>query len=162
MRLSPLLLAAALAAGPAFAQTTPMSARTSEPADPYRWLEDKDGARPLAWVEAENARSLPRLQSDPRYQTFYREALAIAAAKDRIPAPELTYGRVLNFWSNGDFSGTGNGPIDYGVAVATHNVALDYVGGGVAVATPEPGAVVLLGSGLLGMLVWRRRSSRQG
>jgi prolyl oligopeptidase len=70
--------------------------------DPYRWLEDKDGAKPLAWVEAENARTLPRLQNDPRYPVFYREALAIAAAKDRIPMPELTYGRVLNFWRDAD------------------------------------------------------------
>ena len=69
-------------------------------------------------------------------------------------------GRVVDFWSNGDFSGTGTGPIDYGVAVATHATALDYVGGGVSV-TPEPGALGLLGSGLLGMLVWRRRASRQ-
>ena len=37
-------------------------------------------------------------------------------------------GRVVDFWSNGDFSGTGTGPIDYGVAVATHDTALDYVG----------------------------------
>ena len=40
-------------------------------------------------------------------------------------------GRVVDLWSNGDFSGTGAGPIDYGVAVATHDTALDYVGGGV-------------------------------
>ena len=25
--------------------------------DPYIWLEDKDGARPLAWVEAGNKRT---------------------------------------------------------------------------------------------------------
>ena len=68
-------------------------------------------------------------------------------------------GRVVNFWSNGDFSGTGTGPIDYGVAVATHDTALDYVGGGVSV-TPEPSTFGLLGSGLLGMLVWRQRASR--
>src|SRR5689334_3098357 len=37
-------------------------------------------------------------------------------------------GRVVNFWSNGDMSGSGAGPI-YGVAVATHDTALDYVGG---------------------------------
>jgi hypothetical protein len=69
-------------------------------------------------------------------------------------------GRVVNFWSNGDFSGTGAGPIDYGVAVATHDMSLDYVGGGVS-ATPEPSALVLLGSGLIGMLVWRRRAAHQ-
>jgi PEP-CTERM motif len=69
-------------------------------------------------------------------------------------------GRVVDFWSNGNFSGTGTGPIDYGVAVATHDTSLNYVAGGVSV-TPEPSAFGLLGSGLLGMLVWRRRASRQ-
>jgi len=69
-------------------------------------------------------------------------------------------GRVVDVWSNGDFTGTGNGPIDYGVAVATADTALDYVGGGVTV-TPEHSTLCLLGSGLLGMLVWRRRTSRQ-
>lgn len=69
-------------------------------------------------------------------------------------------GRVVDFWSNGDATGTG--PFDYGVAVATAASALDYVGGGVSVtSTPEPGALALLGSGLLGVLAWRRRTSRQ-
>ncbi|MGN6268909.1 MAG: prolyl oligopeptidase family serine peptidase [Sphingomonas sp.] len=66
--------------------------------DPYLWLEQKDSARALAWVKAENAKSLPRLQNDPRYKTFYEEALKIAAAEDRIPYPDQTYGRILNFW----------------------------------------------------------------
>jgi PEP-CTERM motif len=70
-------------------------------------------------------------------------------------------GRVVDFWSNGDLSGTGAGPIDYGVGVATPAIALDYVGGGVVSATPEPGALGLLGSGMLGMLVWRRRAARR-
>ncbi len=70
-------------------------------------------------------------------------------------------GRVVDFWSNGDFSMTGTGPIDYGVGVATSAAALDYVSGGVSL-TPEPGALGLLcsGGGLLGMLLWRRRASR--
>ena len=87
------LAALLLAAAPALAQTASMTDH-----DPYIWLEDKDGAKPLAWVEAENARTLPRLQNDPRYATFHAEALAIAAARDRIAAPSLVYGRVLNFW----------------------------------------------------------------
>ncbi len=69
-------------------------------------------------------------------------------------------GRVVNLWSNGDFSPNGTGPIDYGVAVATHDTALNYVSGGVS-AVPEPSALVLLGSGLIGMLVWRRRAAHQ-
>ncbi|MBV9157109.1 MAG: PEP-CTERM sorting domain-containing protein, partial [Acidobacteriaceae bacterium] len=65
-------------------------------------------------------------------------------------------GRVVDLWSNGDPGSTGLGPI-YGVAVATHAGALDYVSSGVSI-TPEPGALGLLGGGLLAMLVWRRRA----
>lgn len=88
LRLLPLLLVAT----PLLAQSAPMTD------DPYIWLEDKDGADALAWVEAENARTLPRLQGDPRYKTFYAEAFAIASAQDRVPAPELVGGKVTNLW----------------------------------------------------------------
>ena len=66
-------------------------------------------------------------------------------------------GRVVDVWSNGDFSGTGNGAIDYGVAVASSATSLDYVSGGVTV-TPEPNAMALFGSGLLVLCLgwWRR------
>ncbi|MGJ3626500.1 hypothetical protein AB5I41_05675 [Sphingomonas sp. MMS24-JH45] len=50
----------------------------------------------------EDARTLPRLQSDPRYATFYDQALAIASAKDRIPMPEQRMGRITNFWRDAD------------------------------------------------------------
>ncbi len=67
----------------------------------------------------------------------------------------LGNGDVVDVWSNG--TPTGAGPIDYGVAVATHATALDYVGGGVAAAAvPEPGTVVLFGGGLLALVGWRR------
>ena len=89
---SALAIAAVVAASPLVAQTTAMTD------DPYIWLEDKDGAKPLAWVEAENARTLPRLQNDPRYAAFYAQALAIASAEDRIPMPDQRFGRIYNFW----------------------------------------------------------------
>ena len=58
-----LLLGSVLASG-AFA----MSA-TSD--DPYAWLEDVHGAKPLDWVREQNARSLGMLKADPRYQKNY-------------------------------------------------------------------------------------------
>ena len=90
----------ALAPASALAQSAAMT--KADATDPYIWLEDKDGAKALAWVEAENARTLPRLQNDPRYPMFYREALAIAAAKDRIPNPDQRFGRIYNFWRDAD------------------------------------------------------------
>ena len=63
---------------------------------------------------------------------------------------------MVNFWSNGDF----RWQPELRVAVATHDTALDYTGD-VAVKVPEPGLVGPLGSGLVGMMTWRRRAARQ-
>ncbi|MBV9512003.1 MAG: S9 family peptidase, partial [Caulobacteraceae bacterium] len=89
-----LFLAAALllsnaAVHPALAQAAP---------DPFQWLEDVNGPRAMAWVQAENAKTRAVLQSDPRFPGLYAEALALAQAKDRIPAPELIGDQVYNFW----------------------------------------------------------------
>jgi prolyl oligopeptidase len=54
--------------------------------DPYAYMEEIEGARALEFAKAENARSLPQLQNDPRYAGLYADALKIATAKDRIPA----------------------------------------------------------------------------
>ena len=67
-------------------------------------------------------------------------------------------GRVVNLWSNGDFSAAGTGPVDYGAAVATRAVSLDYVAGGVAVAAvPEPETYALVLAALAGLGVTARR-----
>ncbi len=63
-------------------------------------------------------------------------------------------GRVVDFWSNGGEPFTGH--IDYGVAVATTDVSLDYVSGGVLV-TPEPGTLIMFGSGIVGLAGFLRR-----
>ncbi|HEX3700840.1 MAG TPA: prolyl oligopeptidase family serine peptidase [Phenylobacterium sp.] len=71
-------------------------------ADPFQWLENIDSPRSMAWVEKQNARSAKRLESDPRYAEFHKEALAIFTAKDRIPKPEFRAGGVDNFWQDGE------------------------------------------------------------
>lgn len=88
------LLSAALLLG---AGTVPGPA--DDPADdPFIWLEDWTGPRVMQWVEAENKVTVAALQGDPRYDGFFRDALAIASASDRIPMPALINGRVFNFW----------------------------------------------------------------
>ncbi len=67
-------------------------------ADPYLWLEAKDSPRALDWVKAENAKTLARLESDSRFKPFFDQAYAIATAKDRIPAPSFSLGKITNFW----------------------------------------------------------------
>jgi len=66
-------------------------------------------------------------------------------------------GRVVDLWSNGIFGPPGSAPIEYGAAVATVDVALDYVGAGVsAVPEVDSGLLFLCGLGVLGMRRRRR------
>ena len=68
--------------------------------DPFLWLEDIDGAKALAWVREQNARSLALLQSDPRYPALLADARAIITASDRIPYPSFLGDRLVNFWQD--------------------------------------------------------------
>lgn len=70
--------------------------------DPFVWLEEVDGERAMAWVKAENDKTSAVLEKDARYPGLFKEALAIAEAKDRIPQPHLFGGRVLNRWQDAD------------------------------------------------------------
>ena len=70
--------------------------------DPYIWLEDVSGQRPMDWVNAHNARTQAVLEADPRYPQYYDEALAIAQAKDRIPYGTFRNGQIYNFWQDAD------------------------------------------------------------
>ena len=74
----------------------------AEKRDPYLWLEQVHSPRAMAWVRAENARTLGVLEKDPRYAGLYRDALAIAQAKDRIPAPTELDGGIFNFWQDAE------------------------------------------------------------
>jgi len=68
--------------------------------DPFLWLEDVDGAKALAWVREQNARTLALLESDPRYPTLLAEARAVITAPDRIPYPSFLGERLVNFWQD--------------------------------------------------------------
>jgi len=68
--------------------------------DPYAWLEEVHGEKPLAWVKEHNAASLGPLKSDPRYQKNYDSILEVLDATDRIPMGSLSHGFVYNFWQD--------------------------------------------------------------
>jgi len=76
------------------------AAAQAAPADPYVWLEDFKSSRVDAWVTAHNAATEAKLTADPRYAAMYEQALALAGAKDRIPAPQQVHGEIYNFWTD--------------------------------------------------------------
>jgi prolyl oligopeptidase len=88
-----LLLGCVLATG-AFAVSVPNAD------DPYAWLEEVHGAKPLEWVAQQNAASLGQLKTDPRYQKNYDSVLQVLDATDRIPMGDLAHGFVYNFWQD--------------------------------------------------------------
>ena len=69
--------------------------------DPYVWMEEIEGTKALEWAKAENARSLPQLQNDPRFKNFYDAAVSILTASDRIPAVSFAGdGSLRDFWQD--------------------------------------------------------------
>ena len=68
--------------------------------DPYAWLEEVHGPKPLAWVAQQNAASLGSLKADPRYQKNYDSVLSVLDATDRIPMGGLAHSYVYNFWQD--------------------------------------------------------------
>ena len=104
MRIHPVIAALAVGAALAFPHAA-ASAPSPQPAtasadDPFIWLEDVHSERAMNWVKAENAKTENTLQSDPHYASLYAEALKLAQAKDRIPAPAFIGDDVYNFWQD--------------------------------------------------------------
>ena len=67
--------------------------------DPYLWLEEVDGGRALAWVEAENTKTLGRF-GDERYAADRDSLTAIFDRPDNIPLIARRGSRIFNFWKD--------------------------------------------------------------
>jgi prolyl oligopeptidase len=85
-----MLTASSLNAAPAPAPTD----------DPYQWLEEVGGAKPLEWVEAQNKISLAELTAAPGYQALYDRLLAVNDSRARIPAVVKRGAFYYNFWQD--------------------------------------------------------------
>jgi prolyl oligopeptidase PreP (S9A serine peptidase family) len=74
------------------------SGSPSSEGDKYIWLEDVSSSRSMAWVNAENARSLKVLETDPHYAAYHADALKLSEAPDRLPLPDQRGDEIYNFW----------------------------------------------------------------
>jgi prolyl oligopeptidase len=67
--------------------------------DPYLWLEEVDGERALAWVEAQNRATLARF-ADGRFAVDRDRLAAILDRPDNIPVIGRRGARAFNFWKD--------------------------------------------------------------
>lgn len=70
--------------------------------DPYIWMEEVLGDEALDWVEAENARTLGVLESDPRFRQVEERALGIYNATDKIVYADRHGDEMHDLWRDED------------------------------------------------------------
>ena len=106
MAVTALMVFAAPAPAPTLAQTPPphlpadLSPAGVRAADDHLALEAVEGTEAMAFVRAENERSLAALTGDPRYETFRQQAFDILSSTARIPAPAFLGDGIGNFWQD--------------------------------------------------------------
>ena len=82
----------------ATAAIEPAQEASAKAEDQYLWLEDVLGEESLAWVRAENARTLGILESDPRFHDVEARALGIYNATDKIVYADRSGDEMHDFW----------------------------------------------------------------
>lgn len=78
------------------------AASAGQEADPYLWLEEIRGEKPLEWVQAHNEATLSVLKAQPRFDEIYSQTLEVLDSDARIPYARF-HGRYLyNLWKDKD------------------------------------------------------------
>jgi prolyl oligopeptidase len=78
--------------------STDGAAAPADPGDPYLWLEEVGGEKPLNWVKAQNALSTAELKARPEYEAIRSRLLTILDSKERIPGVSKHGAWYYNFW----------------------------------------------------------------
>jgi len=78
----------------------PIAAAAQE--DPYIWLEDVTGDKPMAWVKEQNAASVKELESRPEFKQMHERLVAIYNSRERIPNVQKRGNYLYNFWQDAD------------------------------------------------------------
>src|SRR5687767_9951754 len=75
-------------------------ARVNTASDPYQWLEDVGGERPLGWVRERNAATEAELAATPQFKQLESDIRAILDSDAKIPAVEKIGPYYYNFWKD--------------------------------------------------------------
>ena len=68
--------------------------------DPYLWLEEVTGQKPLEWVKAQNERTQPILEATPGFKALQGRMLDIATSRERIPNVVKRGDHLYNHWQD--------------------------------------------------------------
>ncbi len=107
MRYCPLFFAASLATvltvgvpavGRAQDAAPTTKSSTASADDPFLWLEEVQGEKALAWVEARNAASRAELTKHEEFAVIEADTLALLDADDRIVFGSQRGAWIYNFW----------------------------------------------------------------
>jgi prolyl oligopeptidase len=94
------LLVMGLATGVAGAVQPAQPDMPTPPSDPYAWLEDVNGAKPLDWVHTQNARTDAELTKTPGFAQREADIRAILDSDAKIPEVEKIGAFYYNFWKD--------------------------------------------------------------
>jgi prolyl oligopeptidase len=70
--------------------------------DPYVWLEDVTGDKPMAWVKDQNAVSVKELEARPEFKGLHEKLVAIYNSRERIPVVQKRGKYLYNFWQDAE------------------------------------------------------------
>ena len=93
-----LLLLASLPVLASLSSAMPQTAFANEPADPYLWLEEVTGEKPLEWVRERNTESVAALAGTDLFKALEARVLGILDSKERIPMVTKIGDRFYNLW----------------------------------------------------------------
>lgn len=91
---------AGLVAPVATAAAAEEAAKMTDGSDPYAWLEDVQGERPLAWVRERNAQAEAELAATPAFKTLEADIRAILDSDAKIPGVMKIGDHYYNFWKD--------------------------------------------------------------
>jgi len=70
--------------------------------DPYLWLEEVEGEKPLSWAKEKSAADTAVIEAVPEFEEIHNKLLEIYNSRDRIPTPVIRGAWIYNFWRDAE------------------------------------------------------------